>query len=463
VLVYPEDNVGGFDPDVIAMLKDAKLPLLRWPGGNFVSGYRWRDGIGPADARPTLPNPSWDGLEYNLMGTDEFVAYCRVIGCEPMICVNGGDGTPEEAAAWIEYCNGPAESPMGKLRAANGHKDPYNIKLWEVGNELYGRWQVNWTSPGGNSDRYLRFAEAMRAADPSIYLLGCGSPDGPNSEWNRRLLEDASKKLTCITDHILAGGRVNDKTDMADLYQAFLGYSVDLGRAYRAQRDLMITAGIKDPKLAITELQVFARPAADLSAEMAAKIPRPQCVAEALYFSTIFNETVRLGGFVDMITHSATVNHGGGLRKTRERVFGNPVHYAHVMYAPFANAKPIPVKVTSATQSTRGDYARIAPQKDVPVVDALAARSSDGKSLLVMLLSRSATVGPIDMALDLGEIKCGGEAEVVQLGGATYLDQNTFDKPQKIVPQRTVIAVDGSRIGIKLNPFTLLRVAIPLR
>ena len=99
VLLYPSDHVQGFDPDVIAALKAAKLPLLRWPGGNFVSGYRWRDGVGPVDARPTRTNPAWDGLEYNFMGTDEFVAYCKILCCEPFICVNGGDGTPEEAAA----------------------------------------------------------------------------------------------------------------------------------------------------------------------------------------------------------------------------------------------------------------------------------------------------------------------------------------------------------------------------
>ncbi|HYF51993.1 MAG TPA: alpha-N-arabinofuranosidase, partial [Planctomycetota bacterium] len=138
VLLYPGDHVNYADPEIIQMLRDSKLPLLRWPGGNFVSGYRWRDGVGPVDQRPTRPNPAWEGLEYNFFGTDEFIAYCKTVGCEPLICVNGGDGTPEEAAAWIEYCNGSLDTPMGKLRAQNGHPEPYNVRLWEVGNELSG-------------------------------------------------------------------------------------------------------------------------------------------------------------------------------------------------------------------------------------------------------------------------------------------------------------------------------------
>ncbi|MBN1249326.1 MAG: alpha-N-arabinofuranosidase, partial [Anaerolineae bacterium] len=98
VLLYPDDAIAGADPDIIRMLREAHLPLLRWPGGNFVSGYHWRDGVGPVDARPTLPNPAWEGLEFNLFGTDEFIAFCRAVGCEPMICVNAGNGTPDEAA-----------------------------------------------------------------------------------------------------------------------------------------------------------------------------------------------------------------------------------------------------------------------------------------------------------------------------------------------------------------------------
>ena len=115
VLVYPDDHIDHADPEVVNHLRRSGLPLLRWPGGNFASGYDWRDGVGTVDERPVRPNPVWDGLEYNLFGTDEFMRFCENVGCEPSLCVNAGDGTPEEAAAWVEYCNGSTETPLGAL------------------------------------------------------------------------------------------------------------------------------------------------------------------------------------------------------------------------------------------------------------------------------------------------------------------------------------------------------------
>ncbi len=185
VLLRPADHIRNADPDVVRLLQQSRLPLLRWPGGNFVSAYHWEDGIGPSDARPTLPNYAWGGVETNLFGTDEFMDFCGAVGCEPMICVNAGSGTPEEAARWVQYCNGSADSPMGRRRAAAGHSSPYNVRHWEIGNELWGRWQDGWTTAVGYLDRYQRFRKAMLAADPTIRLYACGAPmmDGP--QWNR--------------------------------------------------------------------------------------------------------------------------------------------------------------------------------------------------------------------------------------------------------------------------------------
>ena len=149
VLLRPADHINGADPDVIRFLRESHLPILRWPGGNFVSGYHWRDGIGPIEKRPTLPNYAWGQQENNFFGTDEFIAFCRAVGCEPMICLNAGSGTVSQAAQWLEYCNGGVDTPMGKLRAANGHPEPYNVKHWEIGNELWGRWQYHWTTAEG--------------------------------------------------------------------------------------------------------------------------------------------------------------------------------------------------------------------------------------------------------------------------------------------------------------------------
>src|SRR5215472_7286165 len=124
ILLYPADAVDGLDPEVIRVAKDLHSPLLRF-GGNFTSGYHWRDGIGPVESRPTQLNQSWAYPEYNLFGTDELMKFCDLIRARPQICLNLGSGTPQEARDWVEYCQGGANSPMGKLRAANGHPEPY--------------------------------------------------------------------------------------------------------------------------------------------------------------------------------------------------------------------------------------------------------------------------------------------------------------------------------------------------
>ena len=466
VLLYPADHVNYSDPDVIRMLKESKLPLLRWPGGNFVSGYRWRDGVGPVDQRPTLPNPAWDGLEYNFFGTDEFMAYCKTIGCEPLICVNAGDGTPEEAAAWIEYCNGPVSSPMGALRAKNGHAQPYGVKYWEAGNELYGTWQVSWTYSGGNADRYARFAKAMLAADPTIQLQACGGIGDANGEWNQRLLAECGSSVRCITDHLLNGVRVNANTDPAELYHAFMGQSVALGRSYRELRARMIDAGIREPRLSITECQLFPRWNGDVKPDgklSPATLINPATIAEAIFTSTLIHECIRLGDFVEMFTHSAIVNHGGGLRKTRERVWANPVHYAHEMGSALMNGTPVAVALTSGAYSTDSDFLFIPKLTNVPVIDAMAVINASNDALVVMLVHRAEGAGAIQLALDVKNVTPGASAEVVTLADELPHGANTREEPERIKPRTSTVRVNGGRLSISVPPYSVMRLTLPLK
>ncbi|MCJ7549347.1 MAG: alpha-N-arabinofuranosidase, partial [Anaerolineae bacterium] len=463
VQLYPEDHIGGADPDVIRMLKDSHLPLLRWPGGNFVSGYHWRDGVGPVDARPTRPNPAWEGLEFNLFGTDEFIAFCREVGCEPMVCVNAGNGTPEEAAAWVEYCNGGPETPMGRLRAENGHPAPYDVRYWEIGNEIYGRWQVGWTTPAGNVDRYQRFRESLWATDPSLQLLGCGYGNEPDSEWNRTLIDSAGKTLRCITDHILTGGSVDAGTDAIELYHAFMGYPTELEERYRALETRMRQAGIVEPRLAITELQLFAHfqgetgPDGSLTPTM---VPRPDTIAEALSLTAIVNTCIRLGDFVELLTHSATVNHGGGLRKERERVYANPVHYAHALGHAVAGGTPVAVRLACATFSTPHAFAHIPPLHEVPVIDAMAVISETG-NLVLTLVHRGGDCGPLELTIDLDGFRAQKRAELVTLAGETWFDRNTREAPDKITPRRTQITLGAeTQLVLTLPPFSITQIML---
>jgi len=471
LLLYPDDHIDGADPDVVSMLRESGLPLLRWPGGNFASGYRWQLGVGPVDERPTVPNNAWGGLEYNLFGTDEFIAFCRAVGCEPMICVNAGDGSADEAARWVEYCNADASTPMGALRAENGHPAPYRVHYWEIGNETWYRHQEGWTTPAGNVDRFRRFREAMLAVDPTIEVQACGDPlAGGDSEWNRALIEDATDELEVIADHILTGGSIGPRTDPVQLFHAFMGVPRELRRIYRDLHKEMLEAGIDNPRLAVTELQLFAHfqqrtgegPHWGGTPLTADTMPRPDTISEALYDATIIHEFIRMGGFVEMLTHSATVNHGGGLRKHKERVWANPCHYGHTMGLALAGGTPLGLTLRCGTYSTHKSFDPdvMPPMSGVPVLDAMAVLKEGGRQLVLMLVHRCATCGPIELTIDLGDFAADGEAQVASLVGEAMYDRNTYDEPERTTPVNSTAAVKDGEARLTLPPYSLTRVIV---
>ncbi|MBL8762228.1 MAG: hypothetical protein JNL50_13090, partial [Phycisphaerae bacterium] len=140
--LMPDDNVQGFRPDTLKLLRELGSPVYRWPGGNFVSGYDWRDGIGDPDKRPPRKNPAWRGIEHNDVGMHEFIAFCRLLKSDPYIAINTGLGSVDSGAAQVQYANGAATTPMGALRAKNNSPEPFNVKFWGIGNEMYGSWQL---------------------------------------------------------------------------------------------------------------------------------------------------------------------------------------------------------------------------------------------------------------------------------------------------------------------------------
>jgi alpha-L-arabinofuranosidase len=464
--LWPADHVHGADPDVIRMLKESRLPLLRWPGGNFVSGYHWEDGVGAVERRPTLPNYAWGGVEPNTFGTDEFIAFCRAVGCEPMVCVNAGSGSPEEAARWIEYCNGPASSPMGARRATNGHPEPFNIRHWEVGNELWGRWQFNWTTAPGYVDRYHQFEKAMRAADPTIQLYACGAPVLWGKDWNDTLITGAAPQLRSITDHPLVGGDVPRLTDPLDVFRDFMLVPDILERKWADLSGDLTRAGVKEPRLAVTELQLFAHLGRAPSTNETSKLDgrnlvNPGTLAEALYDTLIYHAAVRLQPFVELVTHSATVNHGGGLRKERERVYANPCHYANAMFAEFASATPVASELRTPTEQAPivlPDIRNAGGGTSFGVVDAVAALAPDGE-LLVSVVQRG-TGGPVRLAIQLEAFGGEARARVRTLAGQVPWAANSLGNPDAIkLSDSEAVVRDGVCI-LELPPYSLVRVRL---
>ncbi|MEN6578397.1 MAG: alpha-L-arabinofuranosidase C-terminal domain-containing protein [Phycisphaerales bacterium] len=466
VLLYPADHISRADPDVIRFLRESRLPILRWPGGNFVSGYHWQDGVGPIERRPTLPNYAWGQQEDNLFGTDEFLAFCRAVGCDPMICINAGDGTPEEAAQWVEYCNGGPDTPMGRLRAANGNSKPFNMRHWEVGNELWGNWQYHWTTAEGYVDRYRRFVKAMLAADPTIEVYACGAPVLWGKGWNDTLIAGTADLLKTTTDHPLIGGDVPTSTNPLDVFRDFMAVPEVLEQRWAALRDDMKNGGVNDPQLAVTELQLFAhlgRSSPDAPRRLTHEnLVNPATQAEALYDVLIYHSAVRLAPFVTMVTHSATVNHGGGLRKSREQVYANPCHWAQAMFAALAEAVPVKTDLTCSTEKAPlvlPELRNAEKEWTYKTLDVLAAQAADG-SLLVSIVHKMAET-PTDLEIALSGFESGGKAEIQTLAAAVPWAANTLEAPEAIKPVASTKDLSNGRLSLRLPPYSYTLVRVP--
>ena len=201
VSLMPANNVQGFRAEVIAALKQLHSGVYRFPGGNFVSGHEWRDAIGDPDKRPPIMDPVWHALQPNDVGTDEFMTLCRLLDVEPYVTVNGGFGDEWSAAQLVEYANGAVTTPMGRLRAANGHPEPYHVKLWGVGNEPWGEWQLGFMPVAQWELKHNMFAKAMRKVDPTIKLIAAGAmPDAMTGSKQAKRLNGQ-----IVPDYLSAG------------------------------------------------------------------------------------------------------------------------------------------------------------------------------------------------------------------------------------------------------------------
>jgi len=189
---HPSADEQGFRRDVIALVKELNVPMVRYPGGNFVSGYNWTDGIGPRDSRPRRLDLAWHSIETNMFGIDEFVDWARKADTKVMAAVNLGTGSPQDAGYMVEYCNHPSGTYWSDLRRANGHDGPHKIGTWCLGNEMDGHWQICQLSAEDYAKKAREAAKIMKWVDPSIKLVACGSssssmPSYP--EWDRKVLE----------------------------------------------------------------------------------------------------------------------------------------------------------------------------------------------------------------------------------------------------------------------------------
>ena len=437
VFLFPDDHVSGFDPDVVRLLREAKLPLLRYPGGNFVSGYHWQDGVGPVHERPVQPNPAWDVLEPNHVGTDEFMAFCAAVGCEPMICVNAGNGTPQEAARWVEYCNGSTDTEFGSLRARNGHPEPYDVRYWEIGNELWGRWQIGHCTPEEYAERYEAFRRAMLDVAPDLLLIA----NGQSFDWNRPLVERKGRPVRSLSLHTLIGAGAKEEPDPEAVFRALMAYTT----AYDSELQALgrQTTACGDVRIAVTELQVFTN---------VPHLPNNATQSESLFLAGIIHSALRQGELVEMITHSALVNHGGGLRKEREIVYPNPVHWVSHLYGNLSEVTLVRCVTEGTTFSA--DLDGIASGTSFPVLDVVAVQSEDAGQLIVLVINRHPWER-VEAGLKVAGFSPAPEAVLQTISGDSYMARNTWEVPDEVGLQERTMQVDGPAFTVSFPPHSV--------
>ena len=245
VSLMPADNVQGMRADTLEVLKELNAPLYRWPGGNFVSGYDWRDGIGPRDRRPPRKNPAWTGVEHNDFGFNEFIHFCRLVDAEPLVTVNTGFGDAYSAAAQLEYSNGSTDTLMGALRAKNGDPEPFNVRYWCIGNEMWGRWQLGYMSLRHYVQKHNWVVDKMREVDPDIIPIASGNA----GKWSEGLLKDCSDHIDLIAEHFYCQEKsdlIEHTSQNADRIQQKVAFHQDL-------RKKLDTLKGKDIRIAMTE------------------------------------------------------------------------------------------------------------------------------------------------------------------------------------------------------------------
>lgn len=238
----PHADEYGFRRDVAVAIEDLGITVIRYPGGNYLSGHHWMDGVGPREQRPTRRDLAWRSLESNDVGTDEFMQFCDTVHAAPMLGVNLGTGTIEEAAALVEYCNGEPGSSFSDMRVANGHADPYGVRYWCLGNEMDGPWQIGQLDMHQYGHKAREAAKAMRLADASIATVLCGSsntvlPTYP--EWDRVTLEACWEHVDYLAMHYYATNEPEDTASYLSLAAQFESHVDTLAGTLRYVKSML--------------------------------------------------------------------------------------------------------------------------------------------------------------------------------------------------------------------------------
>jgi alpha-N-arabinofuranosidase len=434
VSLMPADNIHGFRRDTTDLLRQLRSGMYRFPGGNYLSAFEWRDAIGDPDRRPPRWDYVWSALQPNDVGTDEFLTLCNLLGVDAFISVNAGFGDAHSAAQLVEYVNGAADTPMGKLRAANGHPAPYHVKWWGIGNEMYGPWQFGYMVLKQYVVKHNMFAEAMRAVDPKITLLGTGAtPDemtvnslslaltgkvvgdyGSDGDFTGGLIAHCLDNIDVMSEHFYSydhqrfdlaqNKRVPSPADepLADALYRPANRVRNKVEAYEEYARRFPALKTKHLRIAIDEWALTRLPP-DLK----------QTLANALVFHEMFRHTdlIEMAGHT-MGTSSIEFNATDAALNTTGLLFQlYRDHFGTVPVEVEGNSPPPPPKYPIG-----GDQPNVNAGSPAYPVDVSAALTSDGKFLTIAVVNPTEAVQKLDLTINGVELR--GQGRIWRMTGS---------------------------------------------
>ena len=452
----PLADEDGLRTDVLAKLREHRYAAIRYPGGNFLSGYNWLDGVGPKDKRPRKRELAWQSIETNQFGTNEFMNFCKKINTEPMMAVNMGTGTIDMAGALVEYCNAPTGTYYADLRAAHGYKDPYNVKYWCVGNEMDGPWQIGHLEAGEYGRKALEAAKIMKWHDPSIQTVLCGSsndkmPTYP--EWDRTSLEIAWEKIDYHSIHYYAGNWQDDTASYLALAYDLENYVDTVAATLRYVKAK--NRSKHDVYLSWDEWQVWYKDrsgrgnwteAPHLSEEI-------YNLEDALVVGQWLNVFLRKSDVLKVACVAQIVNIISWLQTKRDGLLVQGSFYPFKWVSNMARGNALDVLVRGPVTATK-QYG------DVSALDVSASHDPATGKQAVFIVNRSLTES-VSTELVWQSAAPKGVSAAHQLSGTDPKAANSWENPHVLVPKDLAgLKISDGKLNLTLPPLSFTAIAL---
>jgi len=443
---FADEN--GFRKDLIELIKELNVPVVRWPGGNFVSGYNWEDGIGPKELRPVRLDLAWNRLETNEMGTDEYVKFCKLIGAENFVCINAGTGTLDDARYWVEYCNYPKGTYYSDLRRKYGNEEPYKVKYWALGNETDGPWQLGQK----NKEDYVKFAleaaKLMQLVDKDIKLVASGASNYPLVtadydpkdgwiDWNDYILDRMVGTIDYISVHRYATQALRGLKDQGFANQMSLGLEID--------QKIEITQGLIEKSMTKSgsKRQIY------ISFDEYSA--RGTNLSGTLMLAQHLNSFIRHADIVKMANLTFLTSLVGS---SPDGDFKNTIFYPFSLYSRNCLGTSLDVYTNSEKYSNELF-------KDIPYLDVTAALNDSAKVIVINVINKHETKAiATDIVLQSGEFT--GSAKVHEVNGETINSTNTKTKEEVSLITKD-IKFKGTTIRHTFPAHSFTQIEIPVK